>query len=62
MAVGGDGTVCEVANGVARTETAVAIVPTGTGNDGSRNLGIPSEPLAAARLALTGTDPGDRPG
>ncbi|HLZ30330.1 MAG TPA: diacylglycerol kinase family protein [Chloroflexota bacterium] len=54
VAVGGDGTVCEVANGVARTQTAVAIVPTGTGNDGSRNLGIPNEPIAAARLALTG--------
>jgi diacylglycerol kinase (ATP) len=54
VAVGGDGTLYEVANGVARTDTAVAIVPTGTGNDSSRNLGIPAEPIAAARLALTG--------
>lgn len=54
VAVGGDGTVCEVANGVAHSETAVAIVPTGTGNDSGRNLRIPSEPIAAARLALTG--------
>jgi diacylglycerol kinase (ATP) len=54
VAVGGDGTVGEVANGVARTQTAVAIVPTGTGNDGSRNLEVPRDPLAAARLALTG--------
>jgi diacylglycerol kinase (ATP) len=29
-------------------------VPAGTGNDSSRNLGIPSEPIAAARLALSG--------
>jgi len=54
VAVGGDGTICEVANGVAHTATAVGIVPTGTGNDSGRNLGIPRWPLAAARLALTG--------
>jgi diacylglycerol kinase (ATP) len=54
VAVGGDGTVCEVANGIARTDTALAIIPTGTGNDSGRNLGIPSDPLAAARLALSG--------
>jgi diacylglycerol kinase (ATP) len=54
VAVGGDGTICEVANGVAHTETAVGIIPAGTGNDCARNLGIPARPVAAARLALTG--------
>jgi len=54
IAVGGDGTVSEVASGVAHTPTAVAIIPAGTGNDCCRNLGIPSDPLAAGNLALRG--------
>ena len=54
VAVGGDGTICEVANGVAHTSTAVGMVPAGTGNDSCRNLGIPRLPFAAARLALSG--------
>jgi YegS/Rv2252/BmrU family lipid kinase len=33
----------------------LALVPLGTGNDLARSLGIPLEPVAAARLALTGT-------
>jgi diacylglycerol kinase (ATP) len=54
VAVGGDGTVCEVASGVAHTQTAVAVIPAGTGNDCCRNLGIPTDVVAAASLALNG--------
>src|SRR4030081_1221969 len=54
VAVGGDGTVCEVASGVANTQTAVAVIPAGTGNDCCRNLRIPTDVLAAAKLALNG--------
>jgi len=54
VAVGGDGTVCEVASGVAHTPTAVAVIPAGTGNDCCRNLGIPTDVVLAANLALTG--------
>jgi YegS/Rv2252/BmrU family lipid kinase len=54
VVVGGDGTMCEVASGVAHTQTAVAMIPAGTGNDCCRNLGIPSDARAAANLALDG--------
>jgi YegS/Rv2252/BmrU family lipid kinase len=54
IAIGGDGSVCEVANGLAGSQTALGIIPAGTGNDVSDNLAIPRDPIAAARLAATG--------
>jgi YegS/Rv2252/BmrU family lipid kinase len=51
IALGGDGTVCEVANGLAGSRAALGIIPAGTGNDVSDNLAIPRDPVAAARLA-----------
>jgi diacylglycerol kinase (ATP) len=56
VAVGGDGTVFEVANGLAKTPTALGIIPAGTGNDSARNFGIPGDPFAAARVATRGVD------
>jgi YegS/Rv2252/BmrU family lipid kinase len=50
-AVGGDGTVHAALQAVAGTGTPLAVVPTGTGNDLVRALGMPAEPLAAARAA-----------
>jgi YegS/Rv2252/BmrU family lipid kinase len=55
VALGGDGTVYEVANGLAGTETALGIIPVGTGNDTAGNLGIPFNALDAARLAAQGS-------
>ncbi len=54
IAVGGDGTVCEVATGLAHTETALGIIAAGTGNDTARNLGIPADPHLAAAMAVRG--------
>ncbi|MET9934827.1 MULTISPECIES: phosphatase PAP2 family protein [unclassified Streptomyces] len=54
VACGGDGTVRACADLVAGTGIPLAIVPCGTGNLLARNLGLPTEPVAALREALSG--------
>ena len=56
IAVGGEGTVQEVANGLIGGDSRVTlgIVPGGNGNDLARALGLPRDPLAALAIALHG--------
>jgi diacylglycerol kinase (ATP) len=54
VAVGGDGTVNEVANGIAGLGTELAVIPRGTGWDFVRTYGIPRKLEAAVEVALRG--------
>jgi YegS/Rv2252/BmrU family lipid kinase len=56
VAIGGDGLMRPIAAALRRTGAALAIVPGGRGNDLARVLGIPSDPTAAARLAVEGRE------
>ena len=50
-ALGGDGHVGLCANGVIGTDTALAVIPAGTGNDFARHLGLDRKhPVTAADL------------
>ncbi len=51
---GGDGTLNEVATGVAGTETALGVLPGGSTNVFARTLGMPNDPVAAVRLLANG--------
>jgi len=53
---GGDGTVNEVASALAFTSTALAIVPSGSGNGLARELGVPLNGERALQVALDGDD------
>ena len=50
VAVGGDGTVNEVAQGLRDTQTALAILPMGSGNGFARHMNISMQPARAIQL------------
>lgn len=54
IAVGGDGTLSEVANGLALSNTALAAIPSGTGNDWVRTVSIPPDTTVAWHIATHG--------
>lgn len=53
-AMGGDGTVREIALGLQGSNTVLAILPCGTGNDLVKTLGIPMDVDKALELLVTG--------
>jgi len=54
VVMGGDGTVNKAIQVLAHTNTALGIIPAGRGNDFSRYLGIPQDPLDALSIARKG--------
>jgi YegS/Rv2252/BmrU family lipid kinase len=56
VALGGDGLLRPLAGALKGTDSALAIVPSGRGNDLARVLGIPKDPADAARLAVEGEE------
>jgi len=56
LAIGGDGTNHEVAMGLLASDShsALAVLPTGTGNDFARMIGMSENPRQAARQLLSG--------
>ena len=59
MAFGGDGTLNEVATGLAGTDAALGVLPGGSTNVFARTIGLPNDPVAAAGLLADGIDAGN---
>ncbi|MEK7852118.1 MAG: diacylglycerol kinase family protein, partial [Deltaproteobacteria bacterium] len=55
IAAGGDGTINEVANGLAGSSIPLGIIPLGTVNVFALETGIPMDPLKACDVLLNGT-------
>src|SRR6267378_6277383 len=56
IACGGDGTISEVANGIlaSGSDAELGILPSGTGGDFRKTIGIPARPADAARILRDG--------
>lgn len=54
IAVGGDGTVNEIARGLVGSDTALGIIPKGSGNGLARALGLPMSAKKAIEIVATG--------
>lgn len=52
LSIGGDGTLREIVEGALTTGVDIGVVPAGSGNDFSRTIGLPSDPLMSLDIAL----------
>ncbi len=59
VVVGGDGLAHLAVQAVAGSDTVLGVVPVGTGNDFAGALGLPSDPVEAARMAVGDAHPLD---
>lgn len=55
VAVGGDGTINEVANAIVATEKVLGVIPNGSGNDFVKSIGIPTDARRAFECILEGS-------
>jgi diacylglycerol kinase (ATP) len=53
---GGDGTISTALSQLLKLKRPFAVIPLGTANDFARTLGLPSDPLEAAKIALNGRE------
>ena len=56
VALGGDGLLRPLAGALKGTDSALALIPGGRGNDLARVLGVPTDPTEAARIAVEGEE------
>ena len=56
---GGDGTLNEVATGIAGTDTVLGVLPGGSTNVFARTLGMPNDPVVAVQSLVAGLDTQD---
>jgi YegS/Rv2252/BmrU family lipid kinase len=56
VALGGDGLLRPLAGALKGTESALALIPCGRGNDFARVLGVPTDPAEASRVAVEGSE------
>jgi diacylglycerol kinase family enzyme len=56
---GGDGTLNEVATGIAGTDAALGVMPGGSTNVFARTIGLPNDPVAAVEMLAAGIDADD---